>query len=108
MKTSIKALVLSLAAAAALLVFGSTRVDASPTVVRCGAGTHAVVTHPIVEGRRIRRVTCARDIVARRHVVGTSGTATTTTAPRCGAGFHERVRYRTVDGRRVRRVICVR
>jgi hypothetical protein len=79
------------------------RADASPTVVKCGAGTHSVVTHPVVNGHRIRRVRCVSN-AARNRAVATTGRTTVS----CGAGTHAVVHHPTINGRRVRQVVCAR
>ena len=96
-----KAQLLSLAATFVAALVMSSNASASPTVVGCGVGTHAVVRHSIVDGRRIRHVTCVRNIYS-RHVIGTTGTVAT-----CGAGTHSVVHHPVVNGHRIRRVTCV-
>jgi len=97
-----KAQLLSIAAAFVAALAISPKATASPTVVACGAGTHSVVRHSIVNGRRIRHVSCVRN-AARRNVIGTTGR----TVARCGPGTHRVIHHPTVNGRRVRRVTCV-
>lgn len=97
-----KAQLLSLAAMFVAALAVSPNVEASPTVVGCGAGTHAVVRHSVVNGHRIRRVSCVRN-AARRNVIGTNAR----TVARCGPGTHRVIHHPTVNGRRIRRVTCV-
>jgi hypothetical protein len=106
MGKKLKTIVSALALATVVVGFGSSRLEAAsrPTVVSCGAGTHAVVRHPIVNGYRVRRVTCVRNSVYDRRVIGTTGR----TVARCGPGTHAVVHHPTVNGHRVRRVVCVR
>jgi len=45
-------------AAASLLLIGAPDASALTRTVRCGRGTHAVVRHALVRGRRVARVSC--------------------------------------------------
>jgi hypothetical protein len=90
---------------AAVVVLGAGAAEAArPTTVSCGAGTHSVVRHHVVNGHRVRYVVCARNTVVHHHAVGTAGFRTTTN---CGPGTHADVHHPVVNGRRVRRVVCV-
>jgi hypothetical protein len=89
--------------AALVILSGTAGIAAErPTVASCGSGTHAVVRHVVVNGRRIRRVTCARNTAVQHRVAGT-----TATTVHCGAGTHAVVHHPTVNGRRIRQVVCV-
>jgi hypothetical protein len=93
--------------ATVLFVVGGTMDAAAnrPTLVSCGAGTHAVVHHPIVNGVRVRRVVCVKNTIVHRRMVGTTGART---LARCGPGTHAVIHHPIVNGVRVRRVVCVR
>jgi hypothetical protein len=97
-----KVQLLSLAGTFVAALMMSPQAAASPTVVGCGVGTHAVVRHSVVDGRRIRHVSCVRN-ASRRNVIGTTGR----TVAACGPGTHPVVHHPTVNGRRIRRVTCV-
>jgi hypothetical protein len=97
-----KVQLLSLAATLVAALAVSPKAEASPTVVGCGAGTHAVVRHTLVNGHRVRRVSCVRN-AARRTITGVSRR----TVARCGPGTHRVIHHPVVNGRRVRRVTCV-
>jgi hypothetical protein len=98
-----KVQLLSLAATFAAALVMSPTAEARPTVVGCGAGTHAVVRHSVVDGRRVRQVSCVRNASTRRNVIGT----TRRTVAACGPGTHRVIHHPVVNGHRIRRVTCV-
>jgi len=103
-KLSVFRLAIAASAVAAVLGNGTADAGSRPRLVSCGAETHAVVRHPIVNGHRIRRVTCVRNTAVQLRVVGTRGR----TVASCGAGTHAVVHHPIVNGHRVRQVVCVR
>ena len=96
MRRKLNVLLFGALTTAALLAPGSTSAYASPAVVNCGAGTHAVVRHPFVNGHRVRRVVCERNVF-RRGVVGTTGSTVARCGPGTGAVVHHPVSERPLD-----------
>jgi hypothetical protein len=107
MMTNLKSAVLSVTSTIALTTtmivgFNPVVAAASPSAVRCGSGTHAVVNFPVVNGHRTRQVTCVRNRAVAHRAIGTTGTVV-----KCGPGTHAVVHHPLIDGRRVRQTVCV-